>query len=386
MRRTRTQSHRERPVVGLFLAVALLVLNSNPLAAQIGRESSVGASAYLETVSASDPEAAGLDGISLFTLLFAGSTTVGERVRLGVDGGFAEGRLTRPDGSEATLSGLTDTRVTLSIPFARDFAVFSLIGVLPTGKSEVNTTEAEVANIIAADLLPFRVTHWGAGGGVGANVGFARPIGPVGFALGVGYVLGREYSPLTEDDFAYRPGNAFTVTGGLDAGVGRAGKLALQLAVQTFSDDQLDGGNLYRAGDRFQVMGTYAFPVGSGSGLTYAAVVHRTGGDVGAVGEARSIEGSPAQDLVLVGGGVRLAIGGGVLAPDLAVRVFRRSDGVGQGSVSRLGVGYEWPVGQVTVVPSLRAKLGSLQMLAGESSSLNGFDLGVTVRHGAPRR
>jgi hypothetical protein len=345
----------------------------------------VGASAYLETVSISDPQAAGMDGIDLFTFLFAGSTRVGDRVDLGVSGGFARGTLARPDGSEATLSGLTDTQVTLSIPFARDFVVFSLIGVLPTGKSEVNAVEAEVANVVAADLLPFRISHWGAGGGFGANVGFARPLGPVGVALGLGYVLGREYNPLIENDFAYRPGNALTLTGGLDAGVGRASKLALQVAIQSFSDDQLDGGNLYRAGDRLQVMGSYAFPVGTGSGLAYAGIVHRNAGDLGEASEGLSIAGSPAQDLVLLGGGVRLSMGRGVLAPDLAIRVFRRSDGVGQGSVSRLGAAYEFPLGRVTVVPSLRAKFGSLQMLAGSSSGLNGFDIGLTVRRGAPR-
>jgi len=372
-------------LAALVVGPALLALTANGLAAQVPTGSVVGASAYLETVSISDPDAAGLDQIDLFTFLFAGSTAIGERVRLGVDGGFARGSLTRPDGSEATVSGLTDTQVTLSIPFAREFAVFSLVGVLPTGKSEMDAVEAEVANIVAADLLPFRISHWGAGGGIGANVGFARPIGRLGVALGVGYVLGREYSPLIDNDFAYRPGNAFTVTGGLDAGVGRAGKLALQLVVQTFSDDQLDGGNLYRAGDRFQVTGSYAFPVGSGSGLTYAGIVHRSAGDLGEASQGLAIAGSPAQDLVLLGGGVRLSVGSGVLAPDLAVRVFRRSDGVGQGSVSRLGVGYEYPLRRVTVIPSLRAKFGSLQMLAGDSSGLSGFDIGLTVRHGTRR-
>lgn len=366
--------------------VGLLLLLAIPSTAQVAPGSAAGASTFLETVSLADADAVGLDQIDLLTFLFAARSSVGERVRIGVSGGYARGVLTRPDGSEATLSGLTDTQVTVSMPFAREFVVVSLIGVLPTGKSEMDAFEAEVANVVAADLLPFQISHWGAGGGFGANIGFARPLGPVGVALGVGYVLGREYNPIVDDDFAYRPGNALTVAGGIDAGVGRAGKLALQFAVQAYSDDQLDGGNLYRAGDRFQVMGTYAFPVGSGSALAYGGFVHRTAGALGDATAGLPIAGSPSQDLVLLGGGVRLAMGGGVLVPDLSVRLFRREDGVGQGSVSRLGVGYEFPLGSVTVIPSARAKLGSLQMLEGNSSGLNGFDVGLTVRYGAPGR
>jgi hypothetical protein len=367
-------------------AACLALLLAAPMAAQVAPGSAVGASAFLETVSLSDAEAVGIDQIDLFTFLFAGRTAVADRLRIGVSGGFARGVLTRPDGSEATLSGLTDTQVTLSWPFAREFLVVSLVGVLPTGKSEVDAFEAEVANVVAADLLPFRVSHWGAGGGFGANVGFARPLGPVGVALGVGYVLGREYNPIVDDDFAFRPGNALTVTGGIDAGVGRAGKLAVQFAVQTFSDDQLDGGNLYNAGDRFQLMGTYAFPVWSGSGLAYAGFVHRTAGDLGDASVGLPIAGTPSQDLVLLGGGVRLAMGTGVLVPDLSVRIFRRSDAVGQGSVSRLGLGYEMPLGTLTFVPAFRAKFGSLQMIEGDSSGLTGFDVGLTVRYGSPGR
>ncbi|HSM05367.1 MAG TPA: hypothetical protein VK858_12180, partial [Longimicrobiales bacterium] len=338
-------------------------------------------SLFYETASISDPEVTGWEDLSVFSTLVAAQTELGRRVRLGVSSGYARGELTRLDGSSATLSGMLDTEVTLSVPFANDFVVLSLVGILPTGNSEQDADEAEVASIVAAELLPFRVSHWGAGGGFGANVGFARPVGSVGLAFGLGYVLGAEYNPVTDEDFAYRPGNAFTVSAGLDATVGRAGKVAVQAAFHSFSDDQLDGGNLYQAGDRFQVMGSYAFPVASGTGIAYAGIVHRGGGAVGDEGDALSILGSPSQDLVLVGGGVRLAVGNGILVPDLAVRVFRRADAVGQGYVGRLGVAYELPLGSLDLIPAVRAKLGSVEDALGMSSGLSGWDIGVTLRY-----
>jgi hypothetical protein len=365
----------------MILLAGLAGLAAAPAAAQVAPGTAVGVSLFNETVSISDPEVTGWEDLSVFSTLFAAQTELGSRVRLGVSGGYARGELTRLDGSSATLSGLTDTEVTLSVPFANDFVVLSLIGVLPTGNSEQDAQEAEVASIVAAELLPFRVSHWGAGGGFGANVGFARPVGPLGVAFGLGYVLGAEYNPVVDEDFAYRPGNALTVSAGVDASVGRAGKLALQAAFHAYSDDQLDGGNLYQAGDRFQVMGSYAFPLASGSGIAYAGVVHRGGGAVAELGDELSILGSPSQDLVLFGGGVRFALGSGVLVPDLAFRVFRREDAVGQGYVGRLGVAYEVPVGSLEMIPAIRAKLGSVEDAMAVSSGLSGYDLGLTIRY-----
>ena len=369
--------------LGGFLGIGLGVVvgAGTPAAAQLAPGTAVGVSAFYETASISDPEVTGWEDLSVFSTLFAAQTEFGRRVRLGISGGYARGELTRLDGSTATLSGLTDTEVTLSIPFANDFVVLSLIGVLPTGNSEQDADEAQVASIVAAELLPFRVSHWGAGGGFGANVGFARPVGPVGVAFGLGYVLGAEYNPVVDQDFAYRPGNALTVSAGLDASVGRAGKLALQAAFHAYSDDQLDGGNLYQAGDRFQIMGSYAFPLASGSGIAYAGVVHRGGGAVAELGNELSILGSPSQDLVLFGGGVRFALGSGVLVPDLAFRVFRREDAVGQGYVGRLGVAYEVPVGSLEMIPAIRAKLGSVEDAMAVSSGLSGYDIGLTIRY-----
>ena len=371
---------------GLTLASgALTCLAVSSVAAQVAPGTTVGASATLETISLSDGGPTSLDGLDLFTVLFAGRADLNERVRLGISGGFARGALTRPDGSEATLSGLTDTRITLSVPLVDEYVVFSLVGVAPTGVSEQDAVEAEVANVVAADLLPFRVSHWGAGGGIGANLGIARPICDIGVAFGVGYVLGREYSPVLGDAFAYRPGNALTITGAVDMGVGQEGKVALQAALETYSDDQVDGRNLYQAGNRFLVNGTYVFPLGEGSGLAYAGMVHRGSGTLGDTPGTITALGSPSQDLVLAGAGVRQAVGPGILVPDVALRLFRRSDAVGQGYMGSFGLGYEFQNGRTRFIPTVRAKVGSVDVQQGQSTSLSGFDIGLTVRHGGGR-
>ncbi len=374
-----------RATMGLVLSL-FLGMGSHRLSAQVPPGTTVGVTSTLETISLSDGDLTGVDGLSLFSVLFAGRTALSERVRLGISGGFARGALTRPDGSEATLAGLTDTRVTLTFPLVDEFVVFSLVGVLPTGNSEQNAEEAQVANVIAADLLPFRVSHWGAGGGIGANIGFARPLCDIGIAVGVGYVVGREYNPVLNDEFAYRPGDALTVSAGVDRAVGSEGKAALQLSFQRYNDDQLDGRNLYQAGNRLQVMGTYAFPAGTGTGIAYGGLVHRGGGSLGEDPGVITVVGSPSQDLVLLGGGTRQAVGPGILVPDVSVRLFRRSDAVGQGYLGSLGIGYEFRSGRTTFVPNARAKWGSVDVQAGQSTAVTGFDVGLTVRFGGSRR
>lgn len=378
---------RDAGVEALLGAAALLVLagTAGPLGAQVNPGTTVGAAATLETISLSDADLTGVEGVDLFSVLFAAQADLNPRFRLGISGGFARGVLTRSDGSEATLTGPTDTRVTLSFPLVDEFVVFSLVGVVPTGNSEQDGEEAEVANIVAADLLPFRVSHWGAGGGIGANIGFARPVCDYGVAVGVGYVVGREYNPVLNDEFAYRPGDALTVTAGVDKPVGTEGKATLQASFQRFSDDQVDGRNLYQAGNRLQVMGTLAFPAGSGNGIAYAGVVHRGGGTIGE-NPVITVVGSPSQDLVLVGGGTRQSVGPGILVPDVSVRLFRRADAVGQGYLGSVGIGYEFRSGRTTFVPTVRGKMGSVDVQANQTTSLTGFDVGLTVRFGGSRR
>ena len=61
-----------------------------------------------------------------------------------------------------------------------------------------NIVLVTLAGIVAADLLPFRVTSWGSGGGIGMQLAATRRFETVGAGLSVGcMVASGAFSPLS---------------------------------------------------------------------------------------------------------------------------------------------------------------------------------------------
>jgi hypothetical protein len=370
--------------VVVLLAVACQALAAIPTLAQVGGVAmDAGVGVGFEVYRFATPEAANIRTLSLLTLPLSARVALPRRASLLVSGRYANGRLVRADGSEVTVSGATDTELQLGIAFGEGNLTSTVTGILllPTGNARHTPAEAEVASVIAADLLPFRVSHWGSGGGGGLNVGVARAFGGGNAGLSVSYIVAREYEP--NDLFVYHPGNQLQVRAVVDRRVGSAGKASLSLSMEHFSDDALDGTNFFRPGNRYRAMGSYAFALGSrASGVAYLGGVHRAEGDA----IVDYFGGFPSQNLLLLGGGMRMPAGRGVLMPSADVRLFRSDDGLGQGSLLGLGAALEWPTGQVTLVPTLRARFGEVVVRTDRESLLTGLDVGLGVRYGGPRR
>ena len=286
---------------------------------------SAGVGAGYETYRFGDAESIGVESISLFAAPFGVRTQLFGRTSLEITGSFARGSLVKPNGDEATISGLTDTNIRVSVPvLGPDFVTVSGIVSLPTGHTTHSLEEAEVAAVIAADLLPFRVSQWGSGGGAGVGTTIARAGDEFGFRLSASYIAAREFEPIVaspgDDQFTYRPGNQLRVQMMADRTVGTAGKAALQLTFQHSGEDQTEGVNLYRSGNRFQAIGSYSFGVGQGSsGIAYGGALHRTSGVFLAEGlrelRLQNQEEVAAQTLFLTGAGMRVSAGRGVLIP-----------------------------------------------------------------------
>lgn len=364
-----------------FVLAGLLALTgwvgALPAGAQVRPAQGGGIGVVFEPYRFSDADATGMKGLTLTSIVFAAEVPLGRRLGLGISGAAARGSLERADGSSAILSGLTDTRVVLTVPVGR-WVTLRGIGVVPTGKSSLTAEELDVAGRIAADLIPFRVSHWGAGGGVGAAVAVARPVGRVGLGLSVGYVLAGEFDPVADNEFTYRPGDLFQVRAAIDGNVGRGGKATLQIGLDLYSDDRLEGANAYSTGSRVQAMASYAWPVRSrAQGLVYGGWLHR-----GASNSSSELVPLPAQDLVLLGLGFRAPLARGTLVPDLDVRLFRREDGVGQGVYAGAGAALEWPVGSAVLVPALKARLGSLDVSGSDSTLFYGAEARLAIRWG----
>ncbi len=376
-------SRRRSAIPLLALFPGLLAAPLLPMAGGAQTTSEAGVGVVFQGYSYGDAAAIGAGDVTLLTVPLAFAARFGASTALDLRGAWASGNVTLADGSESRISGPTDLEVTLSRTFGRDAVVASLVGVIPTGSSTQTLEESAVAGAVAADLLPFRISNWGTGGGVGGSLAVARNVDGIGLGASVGYILAREYEPLADQATVFQPGNFLRVNAVVDRSFGGRSKVALRLGFQRFGDDGLDGVNLFRSGNRYEATASYAFPAGArSSAIVYGGVLHRDEGTY--LTDPRE---AAAQDLLLAGGALRAPLGTGVLTPSVDLRLLRRTDGVGQGYLGGIGAGYELPLqGGATLIPTARIRRGSVEVREGLESAVTGYEAGLTVRFGRVRR
>lgn len=387
---------------GAAAAMAAILFAPTLLSAQMPG-GGVGAGITYERYQFGSPSTVGIDQLSLRTIPLAAHLEPARWLRLDVLGAHAEGELVRTDGSTSSISGFTDTELRATIPFGSDRTTLAVTGVvvLPTGVESQSTEEVAVAGLVAADLLPLRISTWGGGASYGLSAAAARSLGEVSVGLSAGYRVANEYEPLEEGDFTFRPGSELRVRAAIDRNVRGQSKASLHVTLFTYDGDRLNGANLYSSGNRIQVVGSYAFPLGmSGSAVAYAGMMHRSRGTVvdplrlGALTTAADL---PSQQLYLLGTGGRLPLGRHRLLPAVDLRLFRREDGVGQGYVVGVGTSAELRLSGiasdvtassgrgVVLVPSFTFRFGELILREDAESRLTGVEIGMAIRAGGGR-
>lgn len=365
----------------VLLAGALLATASSPALAQPNL-ARVGAGVTYESYFFSSADAVSLESLSLLTIPVGARVALTRALDLEVASAWASATAERPDGSSSDVTGPTDTELRLRASFARGALTITGIALLPTGSEALTLDEVDIAGLIAADVLPFRISNWGTGGGFGASTAVAHGFGDFAAGLSVGYVVAREFEPLSDDDFTYRPGNQLHVRAALDRTFGSAGKAALVLTMQRFASDELDGGNLFQTGDRYQAVGSYAFAAGArGNAIVYAGYLHRGEGEF-----EDDPEVLPAEGLAFGGFGLELPAGRMLLQPSVDLRLLRRDDGAGQGYTAGIGGSAEVPAGSITFIPTVRGRFGNVMLRSDAESGFTGVELGLALRFGSPDR
>ena len=338
----------------------------------------LGTGASFETYTFAEPENRGIESISLLTLPMQARVTVLRSLLIDVNAAYATGSVRFAGGTESSVSGPTDTDIALSYGIGRDRGTVGAFVSLPTGHATHTPEEAVAAGMIAADLLPFRITNWGTGGGAGVHGSLSVPAGSWNLGASAAYRMAREFEPITAPEFSYRPGNELRVRVGVDRTFGRAGKLNLALAGWFYGEDAQDENELYQSGNRYQALGSYAFRAGYRSmAVVYAGVLHRKNG-VFLTGQPDT----PSQDLLLGGAGMRMPVGAVTLLPSVDLRVFRREDGLNQGWLGGIGLAADVPAGPLTVTPSARFRYGNAVMAEDTESGIRGFALALVARFG----
>lgn len=385
-----------RVTTPVLLVLAALVTVDGSLHAQLGpappaygqvRSSSTGTllvagGMSFESYTFDTPGEVDIESIRLLTLPLGARIGVAPGWELQLAGAWARAELTRDDGTTASIAGLTDTELRLIRTAGGDLLTLTAVAVLPTGRSSLTEQQAEVAAIVAADVLPFRVSNWGTGGGVGLSAALAGQVGGgVGAGVVISYLREREFEPF-EEEFTYRPGHQFEVRGVLDRTFGTSAKASLQAGLLRFDQDQADGSNFFQSGSRFQGVGSLAFALGlRSSGIIYVGAQHRQEGTY-----AAAFPGIPLQDVVFTGAGMRLPVRGVVLQPTVDVRNVSGDENAGTGTTVTAGLAAEMPVGGATWIPSVRGRFGEVGLGSDRESAFTGFDMGLSVRFGRVAR
>jgi hypothetical protein len=381
------------------LTAGLLALAAVLPAAAAAQESGwlAGAGTSYETYHFGDAQTAGIESLSLFVVPLAAQIPLGRVVSVGMNGSYARGTLADGAGETHTLSGFTDSELTLNVPIERGGTTVTLTGmaILPTGKATQTAEEAIVAGAMAAELLPFSITNWGSGAGAALAASVAQRFGEVGLGASVGYRATSEFEPLDGESFGYRPGNELRVRLAADRTIGGSRKASLSLTMFRYGNDRFEGQNLFQSGTRLQALASYAFPVGYGNAaVLYAGALHRSEGSLLTTLPGDGADpNAPSQTLLLFGGGARAPSRLGVLVPTTDLRLFRREDGIGQGYLYGLGLGVEFPLARAadgtpaaTLIPSVKGRLGNLKMAEDASSGVTGAEIGLTLRFGGAAR
>ncbi len=373
------------PRLAMATAGAAIALS---VAVSLLQAQSVGTGVHVQSYSFDDPTIAGVESVRLVVTPFAAAFDLG-RVSVGLYGAYASGTATGPGGGEASLSGLTDTDLVLTYRPGPDWLAVSATSALPTGKSSLDTEGSFVAALVAAELLPFEIASWGSGGDVGGDVAVATQAGAWGVGLSVGYRLAREYEPIPELPFSYKPGNQLQLRIALDRDISQSSTLSLLVGAQHFSDDELAGTNLFKSGTRVQAVASYAFPLGlRSSALVFGGVNHRANGTL--LTEEAALSGaadSPSQQLFMTGANLRFPLGrGSAVLPKAEIFVFRAEDGASQGWVATIGPAIDVRLSgnastrQFFLTPSFVLRTGNVIVQEGSESGFSGWEAGVTLR------
>lgn len=329
----------------------------------------------------------GVEAANLLLVPLSWQVAVGDRLSFDAYGAWARGTALIA-GTQYELNGLVDTRVRANYAVT-PWAMVTLGLNLPTGQTEHTEDEARVAAVLASDLLGFREANFGLGFGATTGLATAYRVGETGLGVGLSYRFASDFQPSADTTLEYTPGNEIRVRVGADRNIGSS-KLTAGITYQNFARDELDGRDLFQAGNRLRGDVTFSFRSGPGATWTaYVTDVWRDRGDVRL--EVLNPQGGPASQ-TLVTGRQNLLIAGVtgawrarptlVVQPLAEVRLLSREDDGGEGWLAGAGATVPLRLGRFSVVPGARLNYGSVQAETDTGYRALGGEINVSVTFG----
>jgi hypothetical protein len=298
---------------------------------------------------------------------------------------YARGTAELLSGASHTMEGIVDTRLRANVAVT-SWAVITAALNLPTGNATHDDSEAIVASVLSGELLGFREALWGTGFGATTGIATAFRAGSTGIGLGASYRVASEFEPDADQDFKYTPGNEVRVRAAIDQDIGNS-KLTLGGTFQNYSDDRLDGRDLFAPGNRWRADVTYSFRAGTNSTWTlFATDIWRENGDV----TLEFDDGTTSRDSVFEAGQQNLVVVGlagslGSIRPSADVRLLTREIGTNEGWLGGLGFDFPMRRGSTDIIPTVRGSYGQLEDSADNKRNVMGGEVSLTIRFGGAR-
>ena len=154
------------------------------------------------------------------------------------------------------LNGLSDTRIRGSYLMMQESLLLTAGINLPTGKSSLGAEESAVASILSINAMDFRVPNLGQGFKINLGGAYAQELNGTMVGGGIGLLLQGAFKPVKGSDFKYTPGNEITLTLGADRSVefgGREFKLTGDIAYTLYGNDELDGQEVFKSGNKLLI-------------------------------------------------------------------------------------------------------------------------------------
>ena len=177
-------------------------------------------------------------------------------------------------GDPASINGLSDTQLGGSYLWEKTGLMFSLGINLPSGKTELDTSEFRTSALISNTLFAMRVPGFGQGVRVNPGVIWAYPASAnVVLGVGASYQYKAKFTPLS-DGREYEPGAELTFTGGADFRLSQSASLSADVVFTTYGKDKFAGAERFAAGSK--IVGNLQFRNYFGYNEFYAYARYRS--------------------------------------------------------------------------------------------------------------
>lgn len=175
-------------------------------------------------------------------------------------------------GKSTSIAGLTPSSVRAFHSFYNDQIFVSAGLIIPTGKTELDTMEAELAQLVSTDYLDVPIKQLGSGLGILAQLGGAAQYEWLlyGGSIAYNYTGAYKYKKSGAD---YNPGDEITIQGSGSTTVGD-GIVDIDIAYKIYAVDKRDNKEIFKNGGilSFLLSGKYNLPRAT-LGLSIAEII-----------------------------------------------------------------------------------------------------------------